>query len=151
MRNKYGKRIFIFRRFLNFIVTYPSMKTFNQTIKFIIIGMISTTIHFTFLILLVEYIKLNHYYANLIAFLLAVGVSYFGNKNFVFKYKGGKNNIFLFTTFTTSSLLGLFLNNGLFFITQYFLNIHYILSFLIASGTSAIVIFLINKKVIFRN
>jgi putative flippase GtrA len=131
------------------MVTYPSMTTLNQTIKFIFVGIISTTIHFTFLILLVEYIKLNSYYANLIAFLFAIGVSYFGNKNFVFRYKGKKNNVFLFTTFTTSSLLGLFLNNGLFFITQYFFNFHYILSFLTASGITAIVIFLINKKVIF--
>ncbi|MCF6765040.1 GtrA family protein [Thiotrichales bacterium 19S3-7] len=97
---------------------------FKQTFKFGIVGVIAAIVHFSIVTVLVD---LFHWYplaANIIAFLIAYNVSYFGHKNWTFHQEGKKISHTSGIKFFIVASLSFILNEGLYgiyllFVPQY--------------------------------
>src|SRR5689334_4721737 len=88
---------------------------FYQMTRFATVGVVAAVVHFSLVVLLVEFCFLHPLYANVIAFFLAFQVSYFGHRYWTFKGTSARHQTALPKLLLISSLCFV-VNEGLFYI-----------------------------------
>ncbi len=121
----------------------------RKEIKFLINGGVSTVIHYSALIFIVEIISISFVIANILAGILGTTCSFIGNKYFVFKsheesvsYQAVKFLILYGFLIAVHTLILFSLTNMIGF--------DYRVSFVLASIILAIVSFLLNNSIVFN-
>ncbi|MCF6808390.1 GtrA family protein [Thiotrichales bacterium 19S9-12] len=122
---------------------------FKQTFKFGIVGVIAAVVHFIIVTLLVYLFSWYPLLANIIAFLIAYQISYFGHKNWTFKQEGKiftrSSNIKFFIVASLSFIL----NEGLYAVYLTFIP-SYQLALFLTLATVPPITFLLSKLWAFR-
>ncbi|MCF6777545.1 GtrA family protein [Thiotrichales bacterium 19X7-9] len=122
---------------------------FKQTFKFGIVGVIAAIVHFIIVSILVHFFHWYPLLANIVAFLIAYNVSYFGHKNWTFHEHGKKishtSNIKFFIVATLSFIL----NEGLYGIYLLFIP-HYQLALFLTLATVPPITFILSKLWAFK-
>lgn len=122
----------------------------KQFFIFIINGLSATIVHLLLLIIFIEIFKIDSIVvSNVAAGLIAIMVSFFGNRRFVFKSKSTDvySQIFKFlilylSILTLHTLLMTFLTENV--------NLDYRISFVIVSAIMALTSFFMNKLIVFK-
>jgi putative flippase GtrA len=121
----------------------------NEKIRFVINGLIATSIHFLVLYLCVDFLMVAYYgISNLIGAIFGTVYSFLGNKFYVFK--DSNSNIFV----QSSKFIGLYtcmaINHGAFlYYWSDIFNYNYMLGFLLITTLNTVLSFLVNKYKIF--
>jgi len=125
-------------------------KIFFQLCRFGTIGVLATITHSIVLIFLVEKMSWQPFFGNIMAFLVAVQVSFWGHKLFSFRNKD-KSTIKMFSSFVVVALVGLSLNEIVFWIIVNLMSYSYFWALGIVVSVIPLMQFFIIKKFIFRN
>ena len=123
---------------------------FNEVVRFIINGLIATSVHFVILYLCVSYSILPYDgISNLIGAIFGSIFSFLGNKFYVFR--GSNNNVFIQTSQFIVLYALMALNHGVFLYYWSDLGNHnYMVGFIIVTIVNTIISFLCNKYMIFN-
>ena len=96
----------------------------SVVVRYGLVGMLGTTLHFAGVILFVEAVRLDPVLGSGLSFLLVLVVSYFLNRTWTFRSKSrGKRQFFVYTLV---SLFGLGLNSAIMFTAVHILKWHYL-------------------------
>jgi putative flippase GtrA len=97
----------------------------NKVLKFLFVGLFNTGVDFAFFNLIILFFKISPVLANIFSTSIAISISYFLNKNFVFS-QSGKARIMSVVFFVVFTLFGLWVIQG-FVITLvlHFIDLHY--------------------------
>lgn len=119
----------------------------GQLFRFGVTGGLATLTHILIYASLYPYLLIAAWHANVAAFLVAVGVSYYGNSHWVFPGNSGDTSQVL--KFSVSAIIGLLLNTFFaWYVVDYLHNSQY-LSMLLMVGVTPLVVFVINKYFVF--
>lgn len=122
----------------------------NQKIKFIISGVVSTLIHFLFLLIGVEIIKISLIsISNLFASFFGLSSSFILNRYFVFR-KFNKDILITYIQFMFANTLTIIVTSLLFLLWSDILGWDYRIGFLLIYLFIAIINFYLYKKIIFN-
>lgn len=127
-------------------VTEKTKHLLIQIFNFGIVGFTATIIDFAFLYIFKEYCNLSVILANTLSFILSVIYNYWASLTFVFdvdKEKDKRKNFIIFITF---SVIGLIINDIIIWIITDILNIHYLISKIIATIIVMVFNFITRKK-----
>lgn len=116
--------------------------------KFGFVGIFNTLITIVSYIILVH-IGLHYIVANIIGYILGILNSFYWNKNWVFKVKDGKNNLFL--KFVIVNLITLIINNILLYSFVNYLSMDSIVAQIFATGVGMVFNFFLNKIWTFKS
>jgi len=121
----------------------------NEKIRFVINGVIATSIHFLVLYLCVDFLKIAYYgISNFIGAILGTSYSFLGNKFFVFK--NSNNNILVQSYKFILLYTCMAINHGIFlYIWSDICDYNYMLGFFLITIVNTILSFFINKYKIF--
>lgn len=105
------------------------MRNFNHSkfavpIRYGLVGLLGTILHFASVIALVELAGLDPVIGSALGFILVLVISYFLNRTWTFRAKGQRAGRFLI--YTTVSLIGLALNSGIMYVAVYLLEWNYL-------------------------
>ncbi len=100
-----------------------------QVIYFAIIGIMATGVHYLFLSTLIKAFTLPALIANVIAYLIAFQISYYGHRYRTFSHQHPHPNK-SYGRFIIASMTGLSLNETLFYFFSVQLNLSYTMAFL---------------------
>lgn len=89
-------------------------RLFGQGWRFVVVGLAATATHVACGLILAEAAGLAPIWANLLAFCIALFVSYLGNHSWTFAARGA--HAFHFPRFTAIALAGLSLNQGIVYV-----------------------------------
>ncbi len=78
----------------------------RQLIVFGCVGVAATLVHYCLALFLFSVLGVNILFANLLAYITAVGVSFFGHAFLTFKVPASKGNLVRFVTVSISAFLG---------------------------------------------
>lgn len=120
-----------------------------QLMRFGMTGSLAAIVHFSVVVMLVEFFKLDPLYANVFGFLCAFMVSFLGHRYWTFAKTSRRNHssLPLFFLFAACNFV---LNQGLFYVLLRKYNLAYPIALLIVLVVIAIWTFLISKLWIFR-
>ncbi|MBC7993853.1 MAG: GtrA family protein [Rhizobacter sp.] len=111
------------------------------------IGAIATTVHYLVLILCVEAFKWPAYLGSGIGAVIGAQVAFFGNRRFTFAHSGALNTAWI--KFQTTALLGAGVGMAIVALTVK-VGWHYLLGQVLATLTSLMLTFAINRAWTFR-
>lgn len=120
----------------------------KQLLRFGIIGGASTFINCIVFVWLVDYLKLQPLAGNLLAFLAAFLISYFGHSSWTFKHKHHNKEKLL--KFFMTSMLGLAINSGFVWVLMHMLSQSAYVAILPMIFITPLLIFYINKTWVFN-
>ena len=125
------------------LVKYRSIFS-SQILKFIIVGVVAALTHFVSVYILVTSTGLLPIIANIFAFCIAFGVSYYGHSLWTFSHKKHehKKSVIRFFLVAVFSFL---INEGGYYLLLELTSIHYLLSLLIVLATVPIITFILSK------
>lgn len=118
----------------------------NHFIRFALIGVINTGIHFLLFLGLIELIRLPPPAANALAFMGANIFSYLVNSHFNFKTSVGVRHYF---RFLSTSLVGVLVSYSLSLLVELF-GLHYVFGFLLLILVMPPLNYLLMRRVVFR-
>lgn len=121
----------------------------KQLSYFIIIGILASITNFVIAWLLVELDIFKPMVANFFAFLIAFNVSYFGHRFLTFSTTTQSHKKAA-TQFFINVMIGLALNEGIYYVLLYLLHIQYLLALFITMGLVAVYTFVVSKFLIFK-
>ncbi len=113
-----------------------------------LIGAIATTVHYLVLILCVEAFHWPAYLGSGIGAVVGAQVAFFGNRTFTFNHSGALNSAWV--KFQTTALLGALVGMAIVAITVK-VGWHYLLGQVLATLTSLVLTFAVNRAWTFRN
>ncbi|WP_150464852.1 GtrA family protein [Francisella sp. SYW-2] len=121
----------------------------KQLSYFIIIGILASITNFVIVWLLVELDIFKPMVANFFAFLIAFNVSYFGHRFLTFStttqsHKKAASQFFI------NVMIGLALNEGIYYVLLHLLHIQYLIALFITMGLVAVYTFVVSKFLIFK-
>jgi putative flippase GtrA len=125
---------------------YPLLQ---QLIRFGIIGVCAASTHFLLLVFWVEVGKLQPLIANIIAFLIAFQVSYWGHRGWTFSGTTTTHRVALPRLFLVCGV-GFIANEGLYYIFLEILDLPYQLALIIVLAILPIANFILGKLWVFR-
>ncbi|MCB2354969.1 GtrA family protein [Clostridium estertheticum] len=96
----------------------------NVIVRYGLVGLLGTTIHFGSLILLVEFANFDPVLGSALGFLLVLVISYILNRTWTFQSKS--RNLRQFLIYSIVSLIGLGLNSTIIFISVHLLKWNYL-------------------------
>ncbi|MFC4893003.1 GtrA family protein [Pseudofrancisella aestuarii] len=121
----------------------------KQLSYFLIIGILASILNFIIVFILVHLNIAKPLVANFFAFLIAFNVSYFGHRYLTFSGTT-KSHKKAGSQFFINALIGLALNEGIYFILLHF-NIQYLVALFITMVLVALYTFIISKLFIFTS
>jgi len=121
----------------------------KQLLKFGVVGGIASAVHLSAAIYFISYLYIKPLVANVLAFMAAFFASYFGHRYYSF---GGTivTHRQAFIKLLLVALLGLAINEFLFFIFLSTLQVNYIISLLISLCITPSIVFVFNKFWVFK-
>jgi len=128
------------------------IKKYEEVIKYLIIGVLTTIINYVIFAILVNGCKLEMHLSNLIAWLISVIFAYFTNKLFVFESKSFKINVIgkeIFS-FGLARIFSLLLEEVILYIFVNKLGMEKLIIKLIANVIVVIVNYVLSKFIIFK-
>ncbi|WP_309245260.1 GtrA family protein [Clostridium estertheticum] len=93
-------------------------------VRYGLVGLLGTTIHFGSLILLVEFANLDPVLGSALGFLLVLVISYILNRTWTFQSKS--RNVRQFLIYSIVSMIGIGLNSAILFISVHILKWNYL-------------------------
>ena len=121
----------------------------GQVLRFALVGAAATCTHYVVALLLADHVNL--YGANLVGYLAAVAISYFGHQRFSFRVAAGDiSHQRQLPRFVAGSLGGLVLSYLLLALMRVWLGAPNWLSLAVAVGLVPVYAFLLNKFWVFR-
>ncbi len=127
-----------------------SRADFIQLLKFVLNGLVATGVHFAVLALLVEVVHLpSKGVANLIAAVVAISVSFLGNRIFVFAATDSRASGQLWRFVLLYAAIAV-LNGGLMAVWSDLLKFDYRIGFVLISIVQFILSFLGNRLLVFK-
>ena len=131
----------------NFLKRYiPLIK---QLMRFGVIGVTAATVHFSIVVCLVETHTLTPLYANVIAFLIAFQISYWGHRSWTFAGTTTTHRVAIPRLFAVGTS-GLALNQSLFYFFLTFAQLPYPLALLAVLTITPLITFTLSKLWVFR-
>lgn len=121
----------------------------RQLIRFGIVGVCAASTHFLSLVFFVEMGKLKPLVANIIAFMIAFQVSYWGHRRWTFRGTTTTHRVALQRLFIVCGS-GFIANEGLYYIFLEILHLPYQLALVIVLAILPIVNFILGKLWVFR-
>lgn len=121
----------------------------KQLSYFIIIGVLASITNFVIVWLLVELDIFKPMVANFFAFLIAFNVSYFGHRFLTFSTTTQSHKKAA-TQFFINVMIGLALNEGIYYVLLHLLHIQYLIALFITMGLVAVYTFVVSKFLIFK-
>jgi putative flippase GtrA len=121
----------------------------SEIARFVVVGVMATVVHFSVLISAVEYWGLMPSPANGIAFLCAVGVTFFGQSFWVFRGHGGLT-LAKMIKFACSLTIGFTANLGIMAVCTRIFGFDYRIGFLACIVIVTVLNFAVNKLWVFR-
>lgn len=121
-----------------------------EIIRFGVVGVAATVVHFGMLSLGVELLGIIPAVANGLAFLCAVGVTYFGQSLWVFRDHGGRSSTQLLR-FAASLALGFLANMAVMAVATQGLGLSYRIGFLIGCFLVPMLSYVVNRFWVFRS
>ncbi len=116
-------------------------------LRYVLIGAIATTVHYLVLILCVEAFKWPAYLGSGLGAVIGAQVAFFGNRRFTFAHSGAWNTAWL--KFQTTALIGALVGMAI-VATAVKMGWHYLLGQVLATLTSLVMTFAINRAWTFR-
>ncbi|API87529.1 GtrA family protein [Francisella uliginis] len=121
----------------------------KQLSFFLLVGILASITNFVIVWILVELEIFRPLVANFFAFLIAFNVSYFGHRFLTFStttqsHKKAASQFFI------NVMIGLCLNEFIYYILLHLLKIQYLLALFITMGLVAIYTFIVSKFLIFK-
>lgn len=129
----------------------PSKKTTSQFIKFATIGAVGTLIHIAILFILTEFAGVYYMISAVIAFIVALTNNFFMNKFWAFKETSKGKNAKRYIIFTIIATIAFLVNITILYSVTEFLNVHYLISQVIAIAISLWINFFGSKKWAFKS
>ena len=128
------------------------MKKYEEVLKYLIIGILTTVINYIVFAILVNNAKIEMHTSNIIAWVVSVIFAYITNKLFVFESKSFKVKILIkeITTFTLARILSLLLEEAILYIFVNLLNMNKLVIKLVANILVIILNYILSKFIIFR-
>lgn len=125
---------------------------YQELIKYLVIGVLTTVINYIIFALLVNIIKFDMHFSNIIAWIISVIFAYFTNKLFVFKSKSFKFNVLgkEIVTFGAARIFSLLLEEVILYVFVDKLKMEKLLIKLIANIIVIIVNYVLSKFIIFK-
>ena len=121
----------------------------KQLFLFIIVGISASITNFIIVLILVELNIFRPLVANFFAFLIAFNVSYFGHRFLTFSATTQSHKKAA-TQFFINVMIGLGLNESIYYLLLHILKIQYLLGLFITMGLVAIYTFVVSKFLIFK-
>ena len=128
------------------------IKKYEEIIKYLIIGVLTTALNYTVFVILVNVVKMEMHASNLIAWLVGVIFAYFTNKLFVFESKSFKVQVLgkEIISFGAARVFSLLLEEIILYIFVDLLNMNKLIIKLIANIIVIIVNYILSKFFIFK-
>lgn len=121
----------------------------KQIFYFLIIGVLASITNFIIVLALVEFGSLKPLVANFFAFLIAFNVSYFGHRFLTFSTTEESHKKAA-TQFFINVMIGLALNEAIYYVLLHILHIQYLIALFITMGVVAVYTFVVSKFLIFK-
>ncbi|EHQ88062.1 GtrA family protein [Desulfosporosinus youngiae] len=118
-------------------------------IRYGLVGLLGTLIHFSSVIALVELTHLDPVISSATGFVLVLLISYYLNQKWTFRIKNGGSRQFFY--YTIVSLIGLGLNSAIMFIDVYVLRWNYLFGQCMVVVVVPVSNFLMNRRWTFRD
>lgn len=134
----------------------PLLTLAYQYVRFGVVGLVATAVHVGFFVLLIEWLTVRPLSANVVAFCIAVLVSYLGNFHWTFRAdaqtldKDDCRQPIIFLKFAVVAVTGLLLNTLAVYMVMEVLQLPYGYALIVMVGLVPIVVFLLNKFWAFR-
>ena len=122
----------------------------GEYFRYCIIGVIVTAIDFGFLSLMVECLHIHYLLAASVSYITAAIIHYFLSAQYVFVESSAEKNLNAFWIFLLLGIAGLVFYEILMWLFVNFLDIHYLIAKVIATGFSFTFNFLSRKYLLFR-
>jgi len=128
------------------------MKKYEEIIKYLIIGVLTTTINYIVFVIMVKGLKIEMHTSNIIAWIVSVIFAYFTNKLFVFESKSFKIDILRkeIVSFGLARVFSLLLEEMILYIFVNILNMNQLIIKLISNIIVIIVNYVLSKFIIFK-
>lgn len=128
------------------------IKKYEELIKYLIIGILTTVINYIAFVILVNSFKLEMHASNIIAWIISVIFAYFTNKLFVFESKSFKPNIIIkeISTFGAARIFSLLLEELILYVFVNKLGMEKLIIKLIANVIVIAVNYVLSKFIIFK-
>ncbi|HWQ42911.1 MAG TPA: GtrA family protein [Desulfosporosinus sp.] len=125
-------------------ITKESTSQISVIIRYGLVGLLGTILHFSSLIALVELAHLDPVISSVVGFLLVLLISYYLNRNWTFCAVDRKKRQFLY--YTMVSLIGLGLNSSIMFIDVHVLQWNYLYGQCLVVVVVPVSNFLMNRR-----
>lgn len=122
----------------------------KQISRFGIIGAIAAAVHFISVVAVVQYFNISPLIANIIAFLIAFNVSYFGHRYWTFD-SGVNESQAMMRKFFIVAVFSFGLNQFLFYVLLKFAHIYYPLALFVVLMAVPPLTFVLSKTWAFKN
>jgi putative flippase GtrA len=123
-------------------------KLFWQLVRFVVIGASAALVNFAIVVALVESHLLQPLSANVVAFIIAFQISYWGHRHWTFA--ATNQHKIAVPRLLIVSISNFFINQSLFYILLYQYHLHYMIALLIVLATLPLITFTINKFWVFK-
>jgi putative flippase GtrA len=130
-------------------MNFASFVRASEIARFVVVGVMATIVHFSALITAVEHLGLAPSPANGIAFLCAVGVTFFGQSFWVFRGHGGLA-LAKMIRFACSLAIGFTANLGIMAVCTRIFGFDYRIGFLACVAIVTVLNFVVNKLWVFK-
>ena len=122
-----------------------------QFVRYSMVGFVATIYDFALLVILVEYVNVNHLLANVASYSVGTGVNYLLSIYWVFSTRNMKSKSFEFTTFAAVGVVGFAISEGCMFVGVNLLGIEYTLTKAISVFFTLCWNFTFRKLLLFRD
>lgn len=128
------------------------IKKYEELIKYLIIGVLTTVINYIVFVIFVNAIKVDMHVSNIIAWIVSVIFAYFTNKLFVFESKSFKFDVLAkeIISFGAARVFSLLLEEVILYVFVNLLNMNKLIIKLIANIIVIIVNYILSKFIIFK-
>lgn len=121
----------------------------HKLLRFLFSGGISAGVNLFFLHIFTEYFGFYYLWSVVLAFIIAVCVSFIMQKFWTFRDKSKEDIHKQVSIYVTAAIINTIINTGLVYLLVEYMNVHYLLSQIISSGLIAFESFFVYKYFIF--
>ena len=120
----------------------------KKFMRFVMVGGIATATQYAILILLVEFLQVYAVVASAIGFVISSILNY--RLNYSFTFSSNRSHRAAFPRFFLTAIIGLLINTGTMLVCLEIFGLYYIVSQVLATGTSLVWNFVVNSAWSFR-
>ncbi|MFD2331278.1 GtrA family protein [Cohnella sp. GCM10020058] len=123
----------------------------TRFIKYGLVGLLGTIVHFAILIILVEHFNIKPVPASAIGFVVVLLISFELNRKFTFKEAKRASNLYTFAKYTITSVAGLALNSGIMYASVNLLSQSYLFGQVCVTIVIPVFNYFLNRSWTFRS